>query len=74
VVGAILDLLQQRGVILGVRLVAAAEVEAELGEEAAQRGELLRRRAFVDAEQRRLLILVQDNPRRRRWPPACTPR
>ena len=59
VIGTRLDLLQQRCVILGVRLVAAAEVEAEFGEEAAQRGEFLRRRAFVHAVQRRLLVLVQ---------------
>ena len=53
-------LLQQLGVILGVRIVAAAQVQAELAEEVAQLLQLFRRRALVDAVQAGCLWLVQE--------------
>ena len=47
-------------VVLGVRLVAAAQLQAEGAEEVAQLGQPLRRRPFVDAIERRMLALLEE--------------
>ncbi|EXI77174.1 MAG: hypothetical protein AW12_03136 [Candidatus Accumulibacter sp. BA-94] len=59
-VGTTLDARQQFGVVTRRRLVTAAEREAELAEELAQRIQLLGRRSFVNPVQAGLLPHLQE--------------
>ncbi len=56
-VGARLDALEQARIVGRLRLLAAGELQAELGEEFAQRKHLLRRRHVVHAVERRMASL-----------------
>ena len=58
-VRTVADLRQQCGVVLRVRLVATAELEAEFAEEGAQFLQTVLARAFVHAIQRRLLAVLE---------------
>ncbi len=55
-----LDLFQQARVVLGVRLVAAGELQSELAQKLAQRRQLFRGRTFVHAVQRRMVVAGQE--------------
>ena len=73
-IGPALDRREQLGVVLGVRLVAAAQVQAELLEELAQAlpaspASALRARGTAPAARG-----SAGSPTRTRWPPACIPR
>ena len=59
VVGPTLDLLQQLGVVLGLGLVAAAQVQAEAAQEFPQALQLLLGRALVHPVQGRVVVLLQ---------------
>ena len=58
-VGAFLDLLEQRAIVLGRRVLAPRQPETELVQEAAQGLQLFGSRPFVNAIQARLLMLLQ---------------
>ena len=59
-IGALLDLLQHLGVVLRGGLVAAGQLDAEPGEELAQRRDFLRRRWLMHAVERGMFVFGKE--------------